>query len=431
MGITVEIAVLRLFCAKFACYLWVLFAIAVPVSTALTNIFGVLAAIFSVLSIDRHSLKLFFRNRIIQVTLVLWLFLTVSIAWSIADTPDILEGWGKYRKLLYPFLILVAAKSAKFDSEKALKFFAWAAALSAVLSVGVEFKIPYLSDFLKELFPEKIHGSGNPTIFFSYITQGVFLSVASLILMCVGMVQLSRFPRAVYLLTSVVCAFVVVWLLPGFTGLFMLGMGAIVFSLLLVKRNLTNIYIIASLLVPLIVAWNVFTPNVFARGSLTTSVITHFSFGELNSPGVRLQQWKVAFRGFFDAPIVGNGVGSFGRITEEYASDAMQRFGKQLHPHSEYLNLAVQGGIVGVALWIMLGYFSIRRGAEVLSAGCFWQGALMISLVFMFATGALFNSFMWDSAHGHLAVLILAFLATEAKLKSAIETAAGKSNAFQ
>ena len=431
MVITLRIADFQLVCAKVACFLWVLFAIAVTFSTALTNIFGVLAAIFSLLSIDRDNLMYALRSPVVQATLGLWLFLTGSIAWSIADNRDILAGWGKYRKLLYPFLILVATKSAKFNSEKLIKVFGWTTAMGAVLSVVIEFNLPYLIDLLKELFPQKIYGPGNPTITFSYITQGAFLSISSLILICFGMAQLSKISRLAHLLASIVCAYVVVWLLPGFTGIFMLTIGAIVLSGLLVKQKFKNFYIIAGLLIILIAALMVSAPNVSTRGNLVTSVVTHFSSGELNSPGVRLQQWKAACRGFLDAPIVGNGVGSFSRITERYANDAMQRLGKQLHPHSEYLNLAVQGGIVGVALWIMFCYFGVRQGVRVLCFGNFWQGALVITLVLMFATGALFNSFMWDSAHGHLSVLILAFLATNATPNYGSDSAVGEPRGSQ
>lgn len=94
-------------------------------------------------------------------------------------------------------------------------------------------------------------------------------------------------------------------------------------------------------------------------------------------------------------PVFGTGTGSFSR---EYAqSGGAAEIEGAGNPHSEYLNVTVQLGVLGLGLLIYLFYTQWRRSYE-LSAdfGAYGQG-----LVVGYGIGCLFNSFLMDFTEGH------------------------------
>lgn len=72
----------------------------------------------------------------------------------------------------------------------------------------------------------------------------------------------------------------------------------------------------------------------------------------------RLEMWRVATRAFTEHPMTGVGIDQFGRYTQSQVKLglASESIAKYEHPHSEYLEAAVGGGVPGlILLLLMLG----------------------------------------------------------------------------
>jgi O-antigen ligase len=73
------------------------------------------------------------------------------------------------------------------------------------------------------------------------------------------------------------------------------------------------------------------------------------------SIGFRTVIWSTSFRIFLDHPFAGIGFGSFNQFYEHYLKIPSQIFG---HAHNDFLNVAVDAGIIGlipfVWLWITI-----------------------------------------------------------------------------
>jgi O-antigen ligase len=70
----------------------------------------------------------------------------------------------------------------------------------------------------------------------------------------------------------------------------------------------------------------------------------------------RLEMWRVASRAFMEHPMAGVGIDQFGKFTETLVSKglASESIAKYTHPHSEYLEAAVCGGVPGLIVLLLL-----------------------------------------------------------------------------
>ncbi len=77
------------------------------------------------------------------------------------------------------------------------------------------------------------------------------------------------------------------------------------------------------------------------------------------SMGLRLEYWRKSLQFFAEAPLVGHGTGSTRMLFERAATGAGQPASAQIidNPHNQTLNVAVQWGIVGVAIRYAVQYF--------------------------------------------------------------------------
>lgn len=132
------------------------------------------------------------------------------------------------------------------------------------------------------------------------------------------------------------------------------------------------------------------------RISETISDIQQYQQQNSYTPtGLRLEFYLNTLRLIAKHPLLGSGTGSF---EAEYAAHAAQH---QLHrtgnPHSEYLLMATQLGLLGLSVLGMLGYSQWRSSQHLKPR---FQAAAQGLLVAM-AVGCLFNSLLMDFAEGH------------------------------
>jgi O-antigen ligase len=120
------------------------------------------------------------------------------------------------------------------------------------------------------------------------------------------------------------------------------------------------------------------------------------------SMGLRLEFWQKSLRFFAEAPVIGHGTGSTRALFEQAATGPADRAGAQVidNPHNQTLNVAVQWGVIGVAvlyaMWLL--HLLLFRGGGLVN----WLGLLVVvQNVFT----SLFNSHLFDFHEGWMYVL--------------------------
>jgi O-antigen ligase len=141
------------------------------------------------------------------------------------------------------------------------------------------------------------------------------------------------------------------------------------------------------------------------RWTAETFVRDYQLYKERNLPtsiGVRLEFWQKSLRFFAEAPIIGHGTGSTRGLFEQAAQGNINTATGQVigNPHNQTLNVAVQWGIVGVAvlyaMWLL--HLLLFRGEGLVN----WIGLLVVvQNIFT----SLFNSHIFDFHEGWMYVL--------------------------
>jgi O-antigen ligase len=117
--------------------------------------------------------------------------------------------------------------------------------------------------------------------------------------------------------------------------------------------------------------------------------------------GSRLIYWGKSLRFVQEAPLIGHGTGSTRPLFEQAAiGEKGARATVVSNPHNQTLNVAVQWGIVGVALlWAMwLVHLSLFRGEGLVA----WIGLLVVVQNML---SSLINSHLFDFTEGWIYVL--------------------------
>jgi hypothetical protein len=151
-----------------------------------------------------------------------------------------------------------------------------------------------------------------------------------------------------------------------------------------------------------VVAWYA-SPQL--RWTAETFTRDYTLYKERNAPtsiGLRLEFWRKSLGFFAEAPMIGHGTGATRGLFERVAAGGVTQASGEVigNPHNQTLNVAVQWGLVGVAvLWAMWTlHWLLFRGHGFVN----WIGLLVV-LQNIFSS--LFNSHIFDFHEGWMYVL--------------------------
>jgi O-antigen ligase len=138
----------------------------------------------------------------------------------------------------------------------------------------------------------------------------------------------------------------------------------------------------------------------------TDSFFTDYSlYKTQNIPtsiGMRLEFWRKSLLFFAEAPVVGHGTGSTHGLFERAATGDRHNVSSQVigNPHNQTLNVAVQWGMIGVAILyaMWLAHLLLFRGEGFVA----WIGLLVVVQNIL---TSLFNSHLFDFHEGWMYVL--------------------------
>ena len=333
-------------------YSLLMFAFAMPLSRA-TNSFFI--AFFILLLILQGNYKKHFntlKKSMFAVTISLFIgFTLLSLLWThnyeVCLSP----------KLLYLYWIAIFAIALNVKKKQIpaiISAFIFGMAVSEILSYGMFF----------ELWTIKGHGKEYPSPFMMHIDYSIFLAFTAIILL--NRLLSSRYsPKEKWI---ILLFFLTItgnlFINDGRTGQLAFVAGIFATVLIHYKFTIKSMFISFLLIFTIFSSAYIFSDKFHSRVQAAKNDIIQINRGKFNTSwGIRVAMYTVAADILKENPIIGVGVGDFNDAAREALkkndhgfSQGVIAFIPKYHFHSQYLNILVQGGIIGFLLFLMVFY---------------------------------------------------------------------------
>jgi O-antigen ligase len=384
----------------------------VPFSTALLNIFSGLLLVTFVLAVlmDPRLLQPLKTKPAILI-LVLYALLILALSYTVAPQEEAFQAISKYRKLLF---LPIAIALVWNDEQLARKGFIAVIAGSAVLTLGCYLVWLDLMPF-KSFSWWKMGTPDDAYAFKSYITIGVLLGFAAVACWAYFIYAKTVRMRILSVAGGVFFAFPI-FLMWGRTGYVVMLCSAFGLALLRFRHSL-KMLLVSLVLIPVIFVgvYSVSSVAKMRTDHLVSEIEKYSTNKELNSSGIRLTFYKAGIQMFLAHPWIGTGTASYSEnfvpIARKTVPVGDEIYTERVQPHSDVVLMAVQLGVVGLALyfWLLASLALVFRKHPSYSAD------LLLLLCISFGVPAFFNSLMWDVTEGHWFVLLAGCLYAAAR----------------
>lgn len=373
---------------------------ALPSSNALMNIALGLVAVCLLWQRDFRQMMPLIRQPLVWLPTLMFILLSISLLTQHHDYGPKMVG--KYQKLLY---VLPLALFFLADPRLVIRFInGFLLANAVILAISLVSGVLHVTwGGLDPL---------NPTVFKLQITQNVFMAFATLVWLSRAVAH-NGLRRWGYGALALLATANVLLMVQGRTGYVALFVGVGLWLLLTFQRRQRIGVLISSLL---IISALLLIPNrAMERLTLGFQEVHHCVLAPPdrayqacdNSMGQRTAFARESFRLIKQAPLLGNGAGSF------WYGNAETGYGVH-NPHNEYLLETVQNGLLGLAVFLSWMLCCLYR-AWLQPPVC---RNLLVALLGSYMACHLFNSFLLDSAEGHLFVVIASLLASSVVAKA-------------
>jgi O-antigen ligase len=397
---------------KINIYFLPLAAFFVLISTAVTNFFTILTVLTAfIICIKNNNFSSIYKENFFKACLFIYFLLVVSYTYSIADPNEVTDALKKYIKIVYIPFIYYYLKKYK-NEQMVINFFIYGSSLVLVLSYIKYFdliKFEYFYEYIEFLsmsgFSESIINT-KAIIFQNYIIHGVILSFYSFTCLYLA----SKNKNYVFYALSALAFVNVVFLNDSRTAYIIITL----LSLLSFYKVITNnrIRLIFLLIISILLSSS-FSENLKNRINIVSINKANVEIENYHSSlGLRYIWSKVGMDVFTTDPILGRGVGSFYNSTiiyfKKYNKNISEKFISN-NPHSEFISISAQLGILGLLSFIIFLYYLITSSTSLMS--------IAVSLVFV--VSALFNSVFYDNMLGLFSIIIISlFFKNKVKLQN-------------
>jgi O-antigen ligase len=365
-------------------------AAALPFSTAGTNIFALLAVLLWAVSGEwRSALRRVLAEPTAWISCLLASALVAGAFWSLAPIAEALRVAWKYRELALFCIIMFLFGDAR-----------WRARLIGTL---------FISTLTLLLLSFALHFAGagqehDAVLKKSSITQSFMMSVLAFGSAAEAM-RTAGWRRWALVLVALVAVLNVLVAVQGRTGYVVLA-ALIVF---LSAARWSGKGVAAALIAVALMAAAAyqFAPAFQARLHQTLAETREYReqrVTEEKSIALRLHYLRRSVEWLSARPLAGAGTGGWSEAFFEATvhDPPVYHDRAHRHPHNEYLHLAVQLGLGGLFLFLVLLAAAYRQAGRLPER----EALLAQGFVVAFAVGCLFNDFLWDSTEGHLWALL-------------------------
>ena len=362
----------------------------IPISVALDNILlGLILAAWLASGNFRDKLGAIKANPVALAALLLFGLLTLGLAYGTRNPGDGLRYWGKYSDLLFVpvFITVFRSEQARDDALKALGG-------ALVLSLLVSFIAHTGLLFDNPLVP--LNNADTPVGFKYSITHSLLMSFGAFACVLVARRAASAATRAALIGLALIAACNVLFIVFSRTGYVVLA--ALMLYFFITQFRWRGLVAALALGVLLFGAAYCGSDMFQQRADRVVSELHDWQpdAPSISSIGMRMEFYRTSFNIVREHPLFGAGTGSFPAAYA--ASVAGGQMEETVNPHNEYLLIAIQIGLVGLAC--LVGLFSLQwRLAARLDP---LYRDLARGLVLVFAIGCMFNSLLLDHTEGLL-----------------------------
>jgi O-antigen ligase len=369
-------------------------AASLPLSTAVTNLFAALALLCWALSGQwTPAARAIAAEPAAWLCVALFGALAAGVAWSLAPLHDAASMLLKYRNLLLFGVAMFLFAEARWR-VRLLSAFLGGAVLLLALSYAISFGLMEYGD------SHHFSSTQNAVMLKNPITHGFIMS---LLAYGTAVIALRSAGARCWTLTAVaLLAAANVWFaVQGRTGYFVLT--GLVLWLGYSRWRIKGLGIALFALCVAFAAAFQWAPIFKGRVAQAVEEAQDYRVqahpGE-TSIGSRLHFWIRSAQWMAGHPMLGAGTGGWAEAFYEATAgdDAYMHNRDRDHPHNEYINLAVQLGPLGLALFVALLVVAFRRAGYLTDE----YAALAQGFVLAFAMGSMFNDLFRDSTESHM-----------------------------
>lgn len=370
----------------------ILLGFSIPISVALDNLLLALILLLWLLSANfKEKFSVIRANPAAILSLALFALLVVGTLYGERNPGDDLNYLSKYSDLLFVPIFITLFQDAN-TRRHALFGFASSISLILLLSYAIALGLPMTIPGTHVLSTP-----ANPVVFKLHITHGILLSYGAFLFATFALYEKVARKRAFYALLMVLAVYNVVFMVQGRIGYLLLALLLIYFCYCAMRwRGLIAAAVLGTALFSAAYA---FSPGFHQRINLAMAEYVAWdpahAVSTYSSTGERLEFYKHSLEIIAERPLLGAGTGSFPKVY----TDKAKAVGIQPthNPHNEYLLIAVQLGLVGVALLIYLFYRQWRLASLLPTL---LETQLARALVLTIAVGCLLNSLLLDHVEG-------------------------------
>lgn len=395
-------------------WLMVALAFTIPMQVATNNLILALLLLTALPLYGRALPEVVRYNPVAGTAVALFGLLLLGTLWG--DTPwrSALGILGKYIDLaLIPLFMLLLQNPATRERSLLAFFSIMTFALTLSWAIGLHI-LPITPELRLLIGPSTL--AENPSIFHSHITQGMLTSFACYLFALRARAATDTGQCLKYSALAILAGANILFMLQGRTGylvLFILlgwfGWSSLRGRLQRQGRALGWKAAVAGLLLPVMVlaATFVAVPRFHDRAALAMHELATWQPGQdhqASSMGTRLDFYSNTLALIADRPLLGYGTGGF--ATAFAQQTAGQSILPTKNPHNEYLMQAVQVGVPGTLLLLLLFVVQWKVAAQL---PVFEQDAAR-GLVLAYAATSLLNSMLLDHTEGLFFAFMTAWL---------------------
>lgn len=401
---------------RTAQWLAIALAFTLPQQVALNNFVLVLLLLVALPAYGKKLPELIRQNPVARVSLVMFGLLLLGTFWGDAPWSKALGVLGKYVDLaLIPLFMLLFREPG--TRERSLRAFFIIMLIAWALSWAIGWRLLPLTHEVRLLVGPAAQPD-NPSIFHSYITQGLMTPYAGFLLLLWARHVDSAWLRWVMYLLAAQAVANVLLMLNGRTGyltlLVLLGwLGWTGLDRLIQRHGLgvrgRLVSLAALILLPLVLMVSAYQgiPRVHDRITTALIEVQQWQPGKVdveNSMGTRLSLYANSLVLIADRPLLGYGTGG---LAQAYGKlPAVDPTHPVDNPHNEYLMQALQLGIAGVVMLLFL-FITLWRCAGRLPP---FERDAARGLVLTYGLACLFNSLLLDHTEGLFFAFFTAWL---------------------
>jgi len=384
-------------------------AFVLPLSTAALEFFFIASVMCLLCSGEWNKQYESVRNNYLALLfLVFFALFIVGLSYTIAPLSVALHTLLKYSKFLFGFFLFFI-----FSNEKTVRYVIFAFLVSITLTLLCSYcKFFSIFDFLHR-FP---NDSG---VFKDHIFTGFIIAFASYCYIFIAF-SIKKW-RILAIILFLLAVYDVLFINVGRSGYVVFISLFLLFSWQ--KFGWKGVLFTALLIIFLLKGTLFFSETFRDRLSMTQRNIQQYDRGKIDtSIGLRLNFYKASVQLLRQHPWIGTGTGSF---LQAYSHSVGSQHLMTDNPHNEYINIAVQFGLLGIITLLSLFFMHWYKSFQLSTTRRNFAQAILIAI----AVGSLFNSWLMDVTQGIFYVFFTALVFSKfSQLPSEIFTVSKRSN---